>query len=471
MNSFVTAAQNQTTYTDNGMPAFKDTSSKVLDLFYNIGASRGKDIIPAFTGAYVENKDLAGRVALWARDIREGAGERETFRVILRHLCETDPEMAQKLVSRIPDIGRWDDVLETTGEARNTALGMIRRALATRNGLCAKWLPRQGPVAVELRNFLGMTPKQYRKTLVNLTQVVETKMCAKEWNDINFNHVPSVASARYKKAFNRHTPKYAEWAANLATNSNGAKINASAIYPHEVLKGYLNRSWGSPSMGKTEKDVMVAQWNALPNYMTSGNILPMVDVSGSMSAFVGGSKTISCMDVAVSLGLYCADKNTGPYKDMFLTFSKTPELQILRGDITQKIDQITSSTWGMNTNLEAAFKHILHLAVENKVLQQDMPTHVLIMSDMQFDTCVKNAQKAMDMIKTRFNDAGYDMPGIVFWNLNSSDNAPAKQHDSGVALISGFSPTILKSVLSASIEDLTPMNIMLKTIMSERYSF
>jgi len=210
MNSFVNAAKSQKARTANGMKALKSTASNCVDLFFKIGASRGKNIIPQFTAAYVEDMHVAMRIAQWARDVRGGAGERQLFRDILMYLDKNDPDAAVALIRKVPELGRWDDLLLpfTSNVVKDFAYSMIRDALNNGNGLCAKWMPRKGEQAAELRSYLGWTPKYYRKRLVELTNVVETAMCANKWDNINFNHVPSVASARYKKAFARHTPRH-----------------------------------------------------------------------------------------------------------------------------------------------------------------------------------------------------------------------------------------------------------------------
>jgi hypothetical protein len=186
-----------------------------------------------------------------------------------------------------------------------------------------------------------------------------------------------------------------------------------------------------------------------------------------MTSVVGGKTT--ALEVSVSLGLYCADKNTGPFKDTFLTFSGRPELVVLNGTINQKIDQMTKSHWEMNTNLHAALDKILEVAGRNGVPQSDMPDTLLILSDMQFDRCTSYDDNAKQMIERKYANAGYAVPKIVFWNLNGTDNVPARSTDNGVALVSGFSPTILKAVLANDLEQFTPRSIMLKTIMNPRY--
>jgi len=469
MNAFVTAIANQEARTANGMKARESTANKCVDLFYNIGASRGKNIVPAFTAAYVENFDLALRIAQWARDVRGGAGERELFRSILVHLEKTDPDAALALLKKVPEVGRWDDIFVfTTPALKSAAYTMLGDALRARNGLAAKWTPRKGKIAAEVREFFGMSPKFYRKSLVALTKVVESQMCANDWDNINFNHVPSVAARNYKKAFGRHTPKFAEYVAALVKGEAGVKVNANAIFPHDVLKGLIN-AYGRPTLSKTDLDHITAQWNALPNYVGDASILPIVDVSGSMSCPAGKSGSVTCMDISVSLGLYLADKNKGVFKDTFLTFSTKPQLMTLKGDIVQKMNQMVKSDWDMSTNLHAAFEKILDVAVNGKAPQSDMPAMVLILSDMQFNQCVKHDDSAMEMIERKFEAAGYTCPQVVFWNLNSSGNVPVAADKSGAALVSGFSPAIMASLLGADVEQFTPEGIMRKTVMVPRY--
>ena len=475
MNTFVNAVINQEARTENGMKAHKSTANPCVDLFFNIGAMRGKDVIPAFVAAYVHDPVAAIRIALWARDVRGGAGERKIFRDILKYMETNDPESAKRIVLRIPELGRWDDMLVANGPIKDYSFSLIQSALMDGNGLAAKWMPRKGKEAVELREFLQWSPKYYRKTLVNLTKVVESQMCAKDWDNINFNHVPSVASGRYKKAFARHTEKYKEWTAALVSTdpevAKSVKVNAGAVYPYDVLKGVINHY--RMDYSKSNLDHITAQWDALPNYVGDANILPLVDVSGSMTCPVGqnSKSSTTCLDVAVSLGLYLADKNTGKFKDTFLTFSGDPELLHLKGNIVQKIEQMVKSKWNMNTDLHKAMDKILQTAIDGNVPQSEMPKILLILSDMQFDSCTSHDDSAMEMIERKYIHHAYNVPKIVFWNLNSKDNAPVKFDKSGTALVSGFSPSIVKAVLAGDMEDFTPEAIMNKTIMNERYSF
>jgi hypothetical protein len=340
--------------------------------------------------------------------------------------------------------------------------------LRSQNGLAAKWTPRKGEVAREIREFFGMTPKQYRKSLVALTNVVETQMCAQSWDSINYSHVPSVAHARYKKAFGRHGTTYAEYVTKLVKGEAGVKINAGAVFPYDVLKGHIG-GYGRSTWSKTELDVIQAQWDALPNFIGDANVLPMVDSSGSMTCTAGKSGSLTCLEVAISLGLYFADKNKGKFKDTFLTFSRTPKLVNLKGNINQKIDQMNTGEVA-NTNLNAAFDLILKTALTNNVPQAEMPETLVIFSDMQFDQGVDHDDSAIEMIARKYKDAGYELPKVVFWNLNAAyGNSPVKFDKRGTALVSGFSPAVATGILSGNMDDFSPEAIMLKTVMKDRY--
>lgn len=467
--SFKNAVLNTTVpaRTWNGMKAIESTLSNTTDLFFKIGASRGKNITAQFEKAFQENSDIALRIAQWARDARGGAGERELYRQVLKHLeqTHTDVLLGTRLLENTAEIGRWDDLLIfTDSDVKAKAFGLIWKALDAGNGLCAKWMPRKGPVALELRTFLGWSPKYYRKRLVELTKVVETQMCAKQWDEINFSHVPSLAMSRYSKAFGKNaSDAFTEFKTKLKSGDKSVKVNAGSVYPYDITK---NVKYGDSGLADE-------QWKALPNFIGDAMVLPLVDVSGSMTTPAGGynSKSgVSCLDVAVSLGLYCSDKNTGPFKDLFLTFSTKPKFVHLTGTLSQKIKQMNTSNWEMSTNLHGAFEEILRVAKSNDVAAKDMPQVLLIMSDMQFNHCTRFDDSAMQMIRRKYKDAGYETPQVVFWNLSAADNVPVKFDEKGVALVSGFSPSIMKSVLAADMDGFTPEGIMKKAVMSDRYS-
>jgi Domain of unknown function (DUF2828) len=472
MNSFINAVKKEEVFgqTYNGALTLNTTGSRVLDLF-NAAGNRNVVLNPQFDLARSEDPKLAYRVALWTRDIRGGAGERQTFRNLLAHLENHYSDELVLMIPKIPEVGRWDDLLVfETDKVKSVAFGMIRDALADGHGLAAKWMPRKGAKAEELRNFLGYTPKQYRKTLVNLTKVVESQMCAKDWMNINFDHVPSLASARYQKAFGRHCgDAYTAYKQGLVTvkedGTTERKINAAAVFPYDVVK----------SIHQGDRQVAEAQWKAMPNFLGDNKILPIVDVSGSMSSFsyygqrAPIKSNVTPMDVAISIGLYCADKQQGAFSGAFMTFSGQPKLQVLTGSLTDKINQLARAHWEMNTNIEAAFQEILSTAKRNGVVDADMPKVLLILSDMEFDSCVRGSTNFENM-KALYATAGYTLPTVVFWTINGrSDNAPVSMHQSGACLVSGFSPSLFKSVLKTDLEGYTPFNVMLDVLKNPRY--
>lgn len=466
MNSLAHAFVTQpvSSRTENGMKAQESTMSATVDLFYKIGASRGKYMAPEFAAAFAHDADIALRIALWSRDVRGGAGERQIFRDILQHLERHQPQvLTRKFLSLVPEVGRWDDLLvfNYNPSVKNAAYTLIHDALMAGNGLCAKWMPRKGAQALELPKAFGMSPKTYRKTLVNLTKVVETHMCAKQFDQINYSHVPSLAMSRYLRAFVKNdNERFNQYRKDLAEGKT--KVNASAVYPYDIIKSIY--SGGDPQ-------VCSAQWDALPNYMNGTNVLPMVDVSGSMCVPINGNKNLTAVEVAISLGLYCADKTQGAFKDMYLTFSENTKLCVAKGDLASKVAQLRHDDWGMNTNLHAAFDQILNVATKNNVPQKDMPQILLILSDMQFDECAKFDDSAYQMIQRKFAVAGYTTPAIVFWNLASRDNVPVSFNEQGVALISGFSPSIMKSVLAFDFDSISPEAIMRAAVCIDRYNY
>ena len=464
--------------TANGMRARTTTSSAALDLFGSIGAMRGKDVIPAFKAAFDENRDLALRIAQWARDIRGGSGERQLYRDILIYLERTEPQLLleSRLLDNLPELGRFDDLFIFTAPAvKDRALGVFIKALRDGNGLAAKWAPRKGALAVELRKRMDLTPKRYRKLIVGMTNVVEQDMCAKNWNEINFSHVPSLAMTKYMTAFHRNAPEaFSAYKEALKRNDGTAKVNAGAVYPHDVIKKLGDTLWGSFELDSDNLPVAEAMWEALPDYMNAKNVLPMVDVSGSMDISVGGSTKTTCMDVSVALGLYTATKSKGAFKDMVLTFSGNSELYKLEGrNIGEKVSYMhkRGRDWGMSTNLHAAFDKVLGHATRYNVPAEDMPAMLVIFSDMQFDQCTRFDDSAMQMIRRKYEDAGYEMPQIVYWNLRDAGNKPVHFRDNGVALVSGFSPALMESILAADLASFTPESVMLKAVGKDRYSW
>lgn len=461
---FIQSLQTKDITTENGMPTNSSSFDRCLDLFFTIGALRGANserILRYFIRAFNENKTAALRILFWSRDVIDGAGERNTFRIIFKWLCENHPDSVIKNLDYVNYLGRWDDMLVGLGSKCEDAIcEKIKESLEDGHQLCAKWMPRKGKTANILRKKFKMSPKEYRKLLVSNTNVVETKMCAKKWSEIDYTKLPSLAMSRYTKAFKVNDPvRYMQYVADLKVGK--VKVNAKAIYPYDVIKNLR--------MGNN--DLAQEQWNALPNYMAECHdlVFPLVDVSASMEAPVGNNPNLTCMDVALSLGLYISERNEGPFKDYFMTFSQNPHLVHTSGSLKERMIQMENSNWGMNTNLIKVFEKLLEQAKENNVRACDMPTKILILSDMEFDMAMRNPKNsAMEEIENLYRENNYTLPKIVFWNIQSrGNNFPVSFDKQGTALVSGFSPSILKSVLKMDVAN--PHRVMLDTINDEKY--
>lgn len=457
--SLISALTTDDALTANGAITNSTTDSKLLDFFANAGSLRNRtesEILRMFNDAYFENPSLALRMLLWVRDCRGGAGERRTFRIIFNSLS---PKDKNRIIHKVPEVGRWDDLWKK--QANNEVVRTFTPDLLSflsnnlQNGLLCKWLPRKGKLFDALVKYNRTTPKELRKTLVSNTQVVEQLMSSRRWSEIKYSTVPSKAMSNYARSFSkRDGVRFSEYMQKVEKGE--AKINASTLFPYDVLL----------SLNKNAESVVNAQWNALPNYYSDENILVVADVSGSMGDF--RSKTLCPIHASISLAMYTAEKNTGLFKDHFITFSSEPKLQKLSGTFTNRVNQLQQAEWAMSTDLVAVFELLLTKAVKHRLTDQDLPTKIVIVSDMEFNHAVTNISN-FNEIKRQYESHGYTIPQLVFWNVNGrAGNVPVKINDKGVALVSGYSPSIIPSILGESI---SPMAVMLKTLNVERYNF
>lgn len=460
MNFLETFEQNDS-YTANGAVTNSTSLDYCLDLFFIVGTAHNDNlasITEVMKKAYIQNPELTTRIMLWARDIRQGAGRREIFRVFLHTLFKKQKRVFKKVIKLVPELGRWDDLFYTSEFLEEQAvINLIKNNLS--NGLLCKWLPREKSskkdLALALMKALQLSPKQYRTMIVNGTKVVETNMCKQEWDKINYPHVPSIAMSRYNKAFTKHD--YDRFTDYLESLNNGtAKVNTGALYPHDVVKLLI-----------TNKELANSMWKQLPNYIenTDKDVLPVIDVSGSMEVSVGN---VTAMQVAVSIGLYLSEHINSKFKNHFITFSAEPKLQKIEGDTLYEKVRSIEGNWGYNTNLIKVFKLILNKAVEFKLPQEELPSTILILSDMEFDEAC-SGRTNFNTIKDMYKEKGYKVPELVFWNINGRNgNVPVNKYDNNTALVSGFSPSIANSVLKG---DINPINVMLSTVMIDRYKF
>jgi hypothetical protein len=456
-SKLIDATRQYDTLTANGAVTHSTSTNFCLDLFFIAGASRFMpegDIVMKWERARGENRDLAYRILFWARDCRGGAGEKNFFRVIAKHENEFRPSVWSGLSCLIDTYGSWKDyfVVEPINDDSLNYLSIQLEENENKN-LLAKWFPRKGAWFTAMHKYLGVSPKTLRKQLVELSTTVEQQMCKNTWDVIDYSKVPSVAMNRYRRTFGRNDSDRFN-AFNQAVLDGKAKVNASVLFPHELFQAMRRRD---------DENAVQAQWQSLPNYMegSTERILPVCDVSGSMTGLP--------MDVSVSLGLYISERNEGIFKDAVITFSETPQMHYIQGNtLRERFANLSCADWGYNTNLLATFDLILSAAKRENLSEDEMPTKLLIISDMEFDDAGGNVTN-LDAIRQDYAEAGYVMPEIIFWNVNGrAENVPANSADQGVGLVSGFSPAILKAVLKGKV--VTPVDLMLTAIMDKRYN-
>ena len=425
------------TTTTNGAVTNSTSGKECLDLFQRIGNMRHSDrlrILEDFNNAYQEDKELATQVLFWARAARVGSGERKTFHTILSEIGETSPGFIADNAKVIAELGYWKDLLPYFHIKE--VVSAFAQAVREKDRLACKWAPRKCAV---LRDELGFTNREYRKWLKRYSETVEQVMSEKEWSEINYSSVPGSAMRRYSRAFtNRDSKRFDEWKEDKTT-----KASVSATYPHEVL-------------ACDDSALADKLWDNLPDFLeeSNENILPMIDTSGSMFG--------QPLAIAIGLGMYLAERSEGEFHDMFLSFSEEPELiKITGNNVMERMNNINGAHWGMNTDFEKAYMHILRVAKKYNVMKDSMPTMLLVLSDMQFDES-QGGMPHFNHMKEEYEKAGYDLPKIVFWNLDAHYGTPVKCSDDSVAMVSGYSPSIMKAVLNA--EEFNPIAVMLEAL-------
>ena len=490
MNTFLNqmTKDSNITRTENGGVTRKSTESKVLDMFACGGAYRTRsdeDIILLFKNAFEEDRLLAMKCLFYLRDVREGQGERRFFRVAFRWLCNEYPQIAKANLKNVSEYGRWDDLIYVAEgtPVQTAAFNIIKHQLALdiqckTPSLLAKWMPSQNASNADtkrlghiLANFLGMTSREYRKTLSTLRErinVLERLMSAGRWQDIEFDKIPSKAGILYRNAFARRdilAKKYEAFA-----KSKDTKVNADALYPYEIVKKAIVKSY--LSFDSTERAMINKYWSCLPDYLNGQDcsMMCVVDTSGSMYG--------TPIDIAISLGMYCAEKIGEPFKNHYISFSSKPQLISIEGvDFVDKVRRIYETNLCDNTDLEAVFNLLLATAKKSGVRKEDIPKHVVVISDMEIDAGTGNwysgsgrwtkegASTEMERIRRKWAAEGYELPHLTYWNVNARHNNIL---DSGpnVTFVSGASPTIFKSILTGK----TAWDLMIDVLCSKRYN-
>lgn len=490
--------QQNVTKTMNGATTYASTMTKLYDLFAQGAAMRGasdSDCILMFKEAYEENPTMALKCLFYLRDIRGGQGERRFFRLAIHWLATTHMEEMTHLIRFVPEYGRYDDLFElfnTPVEAE--MMGYIKFIIdKNEDHLVYKWMPSINTSSHDTqargRKFaheFGMTERQYRKMLSEgrkACNLVETLMSQNEWDKIAFDKLPSRAGILYSKAFARREETKERYAAFMS--SDKTKVNTGTLYPYDVVKkarevmggdSYWHRPVNVP-LNDTNRLAANKYWDNLTDYFNGAtlNALCVCDTSGSMLGGYGRS-SVAPIDVAIALSLYTAERAKGPFKDHFISFSSHPTLIETTGvDFCDKVARIYRQNLCENTNIEKTFDLILNVAFTHGLMQEDLPENIIIVSDMQFDTArgygwrSSNDSTAtlMERIEKKWNDMGYKMPKLIFWNVNAASgggNIPMKDKD-GITFVSGASPSIFTQIMTGK----TGQDLMREALMSLRY--
>lgn len=492
IDSIKNELDNETCLTENGAVGFRTTGRKLLDLNFSTASLRNatdEQIVNKFMDAYWENPELAMRWLFYCRDIRGGLGERRTFRVILKHLAQDKTEVVRSVIKLASEYGRYDDLwclLDT--DLKTDVFKVIKAQLDvdranmrknTKISLLAKWLPSENASSAEtkryatmIREWYGLSNKDYRKMLSEMRKyldVVERKMSAKQWSEINYESVPSRANLIYNSAFLRNDEERRREYLN-ALERGEVKINAGTLFPHDIVHKYVDTDWFKRHVLPTNS-TLESLWKALPDTVQGdGNTIVVADGSGSMYCTVGGD--VTAFDVANALAIYFSERSSGEFKDKYITFSSRPQLVDFSNAKTlrDKIQIALGHSEVADTNIEATFDLILRTAVNGNMSQEDMPKNILIISDMEFNAAVgfnEPNETLFATIAKKYAKYGYKLPRLVFWNVNSrTGTIPVKENKLGVALVSGFSVNIVNMVMS---DKLDAYECLLDVLNSERY--
>ena len=465
------------TRTLNDAIAYFTSTDVLVDMFGTIGALRDADkerLYRMIDGAYAKDKLLLAKMLFYARDIRGGLGERETFRKAINYCALRYPNVIRNNIKWIPEYGRWDDLFALIDTPLEDEMWDYVKAVyeqdldaVVNNGgapsLLAKWLPSADASSENTRKRgcyaakkLGRTVYNYKREVKSIRRVIDTieaHMSAKDWHTYDYSKVPSNAMLKYTNAFYRNDgERYSKYISDVSEGK--AKINSSTLYPADIMKKLES--------GDSNK-VCQQLWNALPNYVEGeNNFIVMADVSGSMMG--------DPMRSSIGLAIYFAERNKGAYKNLFMTFSANPKFVTIPEyySIEDKYELVRSSEWGMNTNIEAAFLAILKVAIETETKPEDMPKSLIIITDMEFDQASRNQKPIFKEMQEYFNKAGYEMPNVVFWNVDSKkDTYHAKADEPRVQLVSGRSTSTFKHLIEGL--NKTPYEMMIQTLSDKRY--
>ena len=510
MNTFMNAlTNNEKSYTANDGTAYHTSGSPLVDLNFSVPALRqvavnfyGKskhdryfygahctmDAVEAlrlFITSYKEDPLYTMKWLMYARHIKLGLGERDVFRMMLTKIGDLHPEIALQFVigTELWNYGRWDDVLriffDTTSSVLRDGLGELianqfRRdvmgcGLGDSISLLAKWMPsnntsskQKRSEAVILQSLLHLNAREYRKILSRLREylaVVDRKASLNQWNDINYNHVPSKANLKYRNAFLKHDAERRQaYLTSLEKGDDSVKINANSMFLYDIVQAYVKADSCWDSSLNLYDETLEQLWNAQETPKDYDDILVIRDGSGSMGQQLSGNSSVTALSVADSIALYCAQHNKNEsFKNRFITFSNRPQMVDISmcETLRDKLRRLHRFNDYSNTDIEATFDLILDTAVKNHLYQEELPSACLVISDMQFDQATKHDDNmtVIESCRKKFEVLGYTMPRLIFWNVSvyAHNTIPVQMHPSGVILVSGFSKSIVDMVVSREV--------------------
>lgn len=485
-------------YTQNNALTYSSTGCRRVDFFFKVTRDCSiENLTEMLQGCWEEHPLDTLKLIFHLRDCRGGKGEKKQFHNCVMWLLNKSEIDLQNNLHAFPIFGYYKDLLVLLGSTlQDKVLDILvntleedKRKLQSADpsdkygiSLVSKWIPSEGcaydrkfSVVSKLSKKLHINKSQYRKDYVvplrTHLKIVEQTMCARQWDQIDFSKIPSVALFRYKKAFKKRCPEHYQQFLDKV-KSGRSKMNTKQLHPHEIIKPYFNHLTGWTKIVDCPIDETIeitwTQYLKGIKERINGRMcrsMAVVDVSGSMS-----SNDNLPYRVAISLGLIISELSPPPFHHRWITFSAVPCLETLTGDsVHQQISNMLTSHWEMNTNLQAVFDLILNTAQTYQVPADKMIESIYILSDMQFDVaCPENDKTNLDIIEQKYKESGYNLPRIIYWNIDSKNiDFPCTNDRKNIALISGFSPDVLDLLIEQS--DISPYSIMRKAIDNPRY--
>lgn len=487
-------------YGENGAVELESTSNANIDLFFKLVRDLPTHTLESLMGRVLtcgNKEDIIDLfvLAFQTRHCRGGKGEKKLFYNMILNLYDKYPEVICDLIEHVPFYGYYKDYLllcelivdnPKYDLLFDRIISVYAEQLKT-DPYSVKFAPRYNKHFAKNNNnriFRTLVNKlfpkthnsfeKYRKMVsegnkkINTTEIL---MCDKRYSEIDFSHVSSVCLNKFRKAFLNESIKEPLLHNDIATGNRypddddrvlcrqhllektqSKDIHGKQVMPHILVEQIINRllTWSEEKLfniqwEKIKEDVLnqINSNNNSNKKMNLGKLVPLSDVSDSMNGIP--------MQVSIALGLLISEINHEAFRNRVLTFNTVPKWHNLSSCKTfcEKVISLKSSPWGGSTNFMKAIENILEVAVLNKLSNDEIPD-LIVFSDMQFNEADSKFLTHYEIIKKKFNNAGYTtIPKIIFWNLRGNTNGfPVDSKCENVQLLSGFSPSLFKLILT-----------------------